>query len=81
MAVNRCAKCGTQTEEGFILDRTHGAVLGAEWVEGVPDRSVLGGIKGLKKRRRFRVMTFRCPKCGFVESYTAEQVNSKWWRQ
>jgi predicted nucleic-acid-binding Zn-ribbon protein len=79
--INRCPKCSTTMEQGFILDRTHGAVLAAEWVAGVPDRSIWTGIRNLRKRPLYQVMTHRCPKCGFVESYANDPVTPKWWRQ
>jgi hypothetical protein len=66
-------------EQGFILDRTHGGVMSAEWVGGYPERTWTG-IKNLKKRPRFLVMSYRCPKCGFIESYGTEPVEPKWWR-
>ena len=76
----RCPKCDTTMEQGFILDRTHGAVLSAEWVGGTPEKSAFAGIRKLRKRPRFLVMSYRCPKCGYLESYTTEPVEPKWWR-
>lgn len=77
--IYRCPKCDTTMEQGFILDRTHGSILSAEWVSGLPDKSVFTGIKNLKKRLRFQVMTYRCAKCGFLESYTTQPVEPKRW--
>ena len=61
-------KCGAKMEEGFILDNAHGGRLQSEWVEGEPERSVWTGIK-LKGREHLPVTTFRCSRCGYLESY------------
>jgi hypothetical protein len=55
-------------EPGFVLDRTHGGVAQSTWVEGAPVRSIWTGLK-LKGHQRLQVMTYRCPKCGYLESY------------
>jgi hypothetical protein len=57
-------------ESGFVLDITHGAIVQSSWVEGVPIKSVWTGLK-LKGRQRLPVTTYRCKKCGFLESYAA----------
>lgn len=63
-----CRKCSRAMEPGFLLDQTHGGVAQSSWVDGVPERSVWFGLK-LKGRRRLLVTTYRCPDCGFLESY------------
>jgi hypothetical protein len=56
-------------ERGFVLDQTYGAVMQSAWMEGAPERSIwTGGVK-LKGRRRLPVTTYRCPRCGYLESY------------
>lgn len=55
-------------QEGFLVDRAHAnspAVL--EWVAGLADR----GFFGLKLRGRMRLgtATYRCPRCGLLQSY------------
>jgi hypothetical protein len=55
-------------EEGFILDNSHAARLQSEWVQGLPEESWFGGVK-LKGRLHLPVTTFRCPNCGYLESY------------
>ncbi|MES2443150.1 MAG: hypothetical protein V4574_09995 [Pseudomonadota bacterium] len=54
--------------EGFILDTTDGARKVASWVEGAPDRSMWLGVK-LGKRVNLEIQTWRCGRCGFLESY------------
>jgi len=63
-----CAKCGGRMSEGFTLDHTHGGYKQATWVEGPMEKSMLFGIK-LKGRRQLPMASYRCERCGFVESY------------
>jgi DNA-directed RNA polymerase subunit RPC12/RpoP len=63
-----CAKCGTEMDDGFTLDDTYGGHTQAKWVEGPPVRSIWVGIK-LKGKKGLPITTYRCPKCGFLESY------------
>ena len=56
-------------DEGFIIDNTHGARVQSEWAEGKPQRSIWTGLK-VAKDSRYPVATFRCEKCGYLESYT-----------
>ena len=65
-----CPKCSGRMEEGFLLDCTHGGTLQATWVDGSPTRSFWTGIK-LKGKERLPVTTFRCTKCGYLESFAA----------
>jgi predicted Zn-ribbon and HTH transcriptional regulator len=64
----RCMKCETQMEEGFVLDNAHAARLQSEWVQGAPEEGWFGNVK-LKGRLQLSIATFRCPKCGYLESY------------
>lgn len=63
-----CPKCRTAMEKGFVLDQTYGAMTQSEWIEGAPERSFWTGLK-LKGHTRIPVSTFRCPACGYLESY------------
>jgi hypothetical protein len=56
-------------EEGFVIDQTHGGKVQSEWAEGEPVSSFwYGGLK-LKGRERHPIITFRCERCGYLESY------------
>jgi hypothetical protein len=55
-------------QEGFIYDQASGGGLVSRWVQGVPERSLLTGLK-LKGRTMIETRTLRCDKCGFLESY------------
>ena len=52
-----------------MLDNTHGGRLQSEWVQGAPEKSRWGiGIK-LKGKLKLPIATYRCTKCGYLESY------------
>jgi hypothetical protein len=53
-------------QEGFLLDRGEGAREG-EWVEGPLERGWLG-VKWMR-RKRLPITAYRCPSCGYLESY------------
>jgi hypothetical protein len=56
-------------EPGLLLDKGHHSSLNvSEWLEGEPEKSFWTGLK-TKGKERFAVRTFRCPKCGYLESY------------
>lgn len=63
-----CAKCRGAMEPGFVLDHTYGATAQSEWVEGRPETSFWTGVR-LKGRDRVPVTTYRCARCGYLESY------------
>jgi hypothetical protein len=55
-------------QAGFCGDRSHGAFKVSEWFEGKPEPSLLGFVK-TGGREKHEIRTFRCPKCGYLESY------------
>ena len=56
-------------EEGVTIDKGHGGERSvSEWLEGPPERSFWSGLK-TKGKDKFSVKTFRCPRCGYLESY------------
>lgn len=65
---HQCPKCSGTMEAGFMLDQTYGAVGQETWADGIPESSVWTGLK-LKNRQQLKVTTYRCSKCGFLESY------------
>ena len=73
MADPVCPRCRSAMEEGFVLDHGHmDARKTTQWVEGEPVRSFwAGGIK-VKGLRKLPISTWRCTRCGLLESYAAE---------
>ena len=53
-----------------MLDRTQGGSEQPMWIKGTADKGIFGLLK-IKERDRERlpVVTFRCPKCGRLESF------------
>ena len=68
MTIHKCAKCGGAMEEGFIVDDTYGGRVQSQWAEGKPQRSIWTGLK-IAKESKHPVMTYRCKKCGYLESF------------
>lgn len=67
--IHQCPKCGGGMDKGFLVDHTDYASARVEtWVEGGPTQSFWTGIK-LGERKQLPVTTFRCGKCGYLESY------------
>lgn len=64
-----CPKCAGRMEPGYILDKAdYNMPTSPEWIEGNPEKSFWTGLK-TKGRERHAVMTYRCERCGFLESY------------
>lgn len=62
-----CPKCGTTMEPGFILDTGLGHANASTWIEGeLGPRPWTARLEG---RDRFAMTTYRCPGCGYLESY------------
>ena len=60
-------------ELGLVIDKGHaGEMKVPEWLEGPPERSFWFGLK-TKGKERFAVQTFRCTRCGFLESYANQE--------
>lgn len=56
--------------EGFLIDNTSGTRAVITWAEGAPVRSIWTGLKLDRKAVR-DVQTWRCARCGVLESYAA----------
>jgi hypothetical protein len=64
-----CPKCGASMEEGFIADAWDRINRGVSaWIEGTPEKSFWFGVR-LGAKRRITTSTYRCTKCGYLESY------------
>lgn len=63
----KCLICGSSTEVGFVLDWTYGGLKQEEWGEGKPERSFWQTTK--TPERRFKVLTLRCTKCGYLMEF------------
>jgi len=63
-----CRDCRVAMDAGLMLDRTHGGSEQPMWIKGTADKGIFGLIK-VRDRERLPVVTFRCPKCGRLESF------------
>ncbi len=64
-----CLRCRGRMEPGFVLDRGHYSQPAEQrWVEGSPEPSFWSGLK-TRGREVFGVITYRCDRCGYLESY------------
>jgi hypothetical protein len=56
-------------EPGFLLEQRDGNMKGVtEWVAGAPEKGWFGAVK-VRGRRKLTVESYRCTRCGFLESY------------
>jgi hypothetical protein len=70
-----CLRCHTRMEAGFIPDLGEG-IRQQNWAPGVPEPSFWTGLK-MKKEDIYFVVTYRCPNCGYLESYAASRAIEK----
>ena len=69
--MKECPRCRSNMFEGFILDRgDHNSKNLQKWIEGQPQKSFWLGIH-TKGRDAFAVSTWRCDRCGYLESYAS----------
>jgi predicted nucleic-acid-binding Zn-ribbon protein len=65
-----CPKCRSEMEVGFLADRGDGdAKYQSVWVRGVPEPGFLGLTPKVWGRAQIKVLTYRCTRCGYLESY------------
>jgi len=71
--IPHCPKCNGEMEDGFVADRIDSGQVQQKWVEGQPQQSFWTGLK-ISDKRRFKVVSYRCTQCGFIESYARERA-------
>ena len=64
-----CTKCQGEVEIGFMVDHTDVGGHQAVWASGVPTQTFSSAAGVAKSERTRAVVTFRCTKCGYLESY------------
>jgi hypothetical protein len=60
-------------DEGFLLDVSDGAYRRGTWVAGPAEKSFWTGVK-LHGRDQMPVCTYRCRRCGYLESYARPEA-------
>ena len=63
-----CAKCGTAMELGYVPDRNLGWYDPPKWFPGPLRIAALRGVAKSKSTPLY-VVSYRCPACGYLESY------------
>jgi len=54
--------------QGFIIDEGYGKKSVSTWVAGAPRKSFWFGLR-LGGSERLEMSTYRCNRCGYLESY------------
>ena len=64
-----CEKCNVKMEEGILLDLgDSNRMYAVSWVRAPVEKSFWAGLR-IKSKPRFQVLAYRCPKCGYLQSY------------
>jgi hypothetical protein len=71
-----CIRCHAKMEVGHVPDNTHSGFQLQNWYPGQPEPSFWMGLK-LKSDSLIPVTTFRCPKCGYLESFAIRPTSSE----
>ena len=58
-------------EEGYVMDRSHDRSDVSTWIAGRPEASFWFGAR-TGGREKLDIRTFRCIKCGYLESYAGK---------
>lgn len=66
-----CAKCGGSLSAGFTVDQGYGVAEVSTWQGGEPRSVWYGGVK-MSKDDQIKVTTYRCDRCGYLESYALD---------
>jgi hypothetical protein len=67
-----CIRCHAHMESGWVADNTQAGFTQQDWSPGEPQSSFWTGLK-VEKDKAVPVTTFRCPNCGYLESYAIPQ--------
>ena len=75
-----CPYCEINMERGFVLDFAQAAALNSTWQAGEPTPQTFFGLKTgavkLDKQHMLQMATYRCPDCGYLESYARRSQES-----
>lgn len=73
---SECLRCKGPMSMGLMLDRAdYNVGTVPQWVEGMPEKSFWTGLK-TKGKESYSVMTYRCDRCGYLESYATEPMKA-----
>ncbi|MFC1781478.1 PF20097 family protein [Planctomycetota bacterium] len=65
-----CPKCNLLMQQGYILDAMYGNAVNttSKWSKGKP-KKLLSFALPSAEINSMEITTYRCPKCGYLESY------------
>lgn len=64
-----CSKCGTAMVAGFVAEYLSGGRAQLDyWIEGPPTQDLRGRLD-VTDQRKIPIKTYRCSRCGYLESY------------
>lgn len=63
-----CMRCHVEMEAGYLPDVGHSGYHQQTWSPSAPKESFWVGLK-IDREKLVPVTTYRCPKCGYLESY------------
>ncbi len=67
-----CSKCAGEMVDGYVVDQgDYGSASVPKWREGEPRKSIWVGLK-LGGTTPLEITTWRCRRCGYLESYAAD---------
>jgi hypothetical protein len=73
----RCLRCQGEMTPGFLVDHGYGTQLQARWVAGERRTGWAPkwiGIETPPDPTYLRVISLRCDRCGYLESYAREPI-------
>jgi predicted nucleic-acid-binding Zn-ribbon protein len=64
----KCPKCGADMKQGYVLELGEAPLLSvSQWIAGPPDKL---------NKEQFPIESFRCVRCGYLESYALPPPSS-----
>lgn len=76
-----CPKCSSPMELGYVPDYAHGGIHVGHWSRGRPRSAFFSFLDRLRIAVPIEpyipIGTYRCQKCGFLESYAREEFLPK----
>lgn len=75
--MKECPHCRGSVSKGFVIDRGDATRKVQKWVEGEPVRSFWLGLN-TEGRDAYEVTTYRCDRCGYLESYAKTPAETGW---
>ena len=65
-----CPRSSGSMEPGYVVDVGYGKTAVPQWVAGEPVTTMwMGGGLKLRGKDKLDVTTYRCRRCGYLESY------------